>query len=138
MFLALLSSGAIPVLWIRINFFRPGFESGFSINYGPDSDPALAFISDPDSDPVLALILDPDLGFGSGLFIQKYIRVYLVLPQAQRVLNPYLNCRSSKLRKKLVFLITTFVMRCFCQLETELDFGSGFESESKINYGFGS
>jgi hypothetical protein len=56
---------------------------------------------------------------------EKYIRVYLLFPQgAQKILLPYLNCRSSELRKKQFFLNLSFVQLCICLLKTELDFDS--------------
>jgi hypothetical protein len=47
--------------------------------------------------------LDPDLGFGSGLFLKNTLKFTLFFLLAQRILHRYLNCRSSKLRKKLIF-----------------------------------
>jgi hypothetical protein len=78
-------------------------EPVLALILAPDSDPALALISDsnPGSDPALAIILDP--GLESGMFLKNTSEFTLFFLKAQSILHPYLNCRSSKLRKKLIF-----------------------------------
>ncbi len=101
--LPLLTFLPIPVLWIRnyflriririrlyINFginseiiFFAGSGSGFSINFGfgLGSGFSITFGS----------------GIGSRMFLQTTLEFTLFLLKVQRILHPYLNCRSCKL-----------------------------------------
>jgi hypothetical protein len=69
-------------------------------------DPIFIFIFflDPDSDPALASVsANPDEGFRSGLLMKNTLEFTSFFLKAQRILQPYLNCRSSKLREKANF-----------------------------------
>ncbi len=78
------------VLWIHIFFFFFGSGSGFSINFGSYS----------------------ALGFGSGLFLKNTLELRLFFLMAHGNLHPNLNNISSKLRKKQIFKISTFLLLC--------------------------
>ncbi len=93
-----------------------------------------------DPDPNLALI--SDLGFGSGLFMKLKSTLdftgALCFLMAQRILHPYLNCRSSKLHKKGNFFKSVNFSALYLLVRNRTSLGSGFKSKSENNYGFGS
>ncbi len=93
----------------EIVFSETGFGSGWNINFGSSFSKNFGSGS----------------GIWSGLFVKNTLKFTLFFFKTQRILHPYLNWRSSKLRKKASFFLNrygTVHFYCFvCFIWKQLD-----------------